>query len=100
MRVRSRCLVLACAGLWLAFGSALGACAEAPAADPLEDTTWAPKSGSRLKARYLADDSGARVFAGWFDEQRGEYCHVARGDDGRYYCFPFANRTLYADARC
>jgi hypothetical protein len=95
-RVRSRGLVLACA---LA-GSALGSCAEAPPEDPPENDTWAPKSGSRLKARYLVDETGTRVFAGWFDEQRGEYCRVARGEAGRYYCFPFANRSLFADPRC
>lgn len=82
---------------------ALGlACAERdPAAPgPLPPSTWEPVSGSRLTARFLLSDDGLRIFDGWFDNQRGEYCRVARGQNGRFYCFPAANPAVFSDARC
>src|SRR4051812_17454159 len=98
MRVPSRSLSLACAAMLAAV--AVGACADEAPADPADDTSLSPRSGTRLQARYLVDREGARVFAGWFDAARGEYCRVARGDGGTYYCFPFANDALYTDATC
>jgi hypothetical protein len=99
MRVPSRSLSLACAGA-AALAAAVGACSGDDAQEPAENTALAPQSGSRLQARYLIDGEGARMFAGWFDATRGEYCRVARGDGGRYYCFPFGNTAVYADATC
>jgi hypothetical protein len=61
---------------------------------------WQPTSGTRLKARTLVGEDGSRVFEGWFDQQRGEYCRVARGENGRFYCFPYANPAFFRDARC
>jgi hypothetical protein len=63
-------------------------------------SSWEPASGSRLSARFLMGDDGLRIFDGWFDTARGEYCRVARGPNGRYFCFPSANPAVYTDARC
>ena len=73
---------------------------EEPPAGPSAPSTWEPVSGSRLQARYLTSDDGLRVFDGWFDTSRGEYCRVGRGQGGRYYCFPAANPSVFRDARC
>ncbi len=67
---------------------------------PSEPSSWQPISGSRLSARFLLGDDGSRIFDGWFDTQRAEYCRVARGQNGRYYCFPSSNPAVYGDARC
>jgi hypothetical protein len=83
-----------------ALAAAAGGCSDDEPPEAPEDATYTAKSGSRLKARYFVDDEGARVFAGWFDSLRGEACRVARGEGGRYYCFPYGNPALYADARC
>jgi hypothetical protein len=81
--------------------SAFGGCADgqAPGA-PRGPSSWQPLGGSRLQARFLLGDDGTRLFDGWFDTQRGEFCRVARGQNGRYYCFPSANPVVYRDARC
>ena len=67
---------------------------------PVTDSSWAPVSGSRLEARFLVGDDGSRIFYSWFDKTRGEYCRVARGQNGRYFCFPSSNPAVYSDARC
>jgi hypothetical protein len=72
---------------------------ELPPAEGLP-STWEPVSGSRLSARFLLGEDGLRVFDGWFDNQRGEPCRIARGQGGRYYCFPAANAAVFSDARC
>ena len=64
-----------------------------------------PRPGSRSAGRGCrpgtwSGDDGPRVFDGWFDTARGEYCRVARGQNGRYYCFPAANPVVFSDARC
>jgi hypothetical protein len=59
-----------------------------------------PVSGTRLQARYLKADDGTRVFHGWFDNVRNEFCRVARGEGGRYYCFPENNPAAFRDNRC
>ena len=63
-------------------------------------STWEPVSGSRLQARHLLTEDGLRIFDGWFDTSRGEYCRVARGQGNRYYCFPATNPVVFRDARC
>jgi hypothetical protein len=72
---------------------------ELPATETVP-STWEPVSGSRLSARFLLGENGLRVFDGWFDNDRGEPCRVARGQGGRYYCFPAANAAVFSDARC
>jgi hypothetical protein len=73
---------------------------EEPPAVTGAPSTWEPVSGTRLSARFLLGDDGLRVFDGWFDTLRGEPCRVARGQGGRYYCFPAANPSVFRDARC
>jgi hypothetical protein len=80
---------------------AVAACAGGEGPRPSDEpSSWQPISGARLSARFLLGEDGSRIFDGWFDTQRGEYCRVARGANGRYYCFPSANPVVYGDARC
>jgi hypothetical protein len=61
---------------------------------------WEPQSGSRLEARHLVGEDGTRLFRGWFDRARGEFCRVGRGEGGRYYCFPESNPAAFRDRNC
>ena len=71
-----------------------------PDSEDPSDSSWQPVSGSRLEARFLLGDDGSRIFYSWFDTTRGEYCQVARTQNGRYFCFPSSNPAVYSDARC
>ena len=97
------------ARVWLAcwaaaVAGAIAGCSGDGSSDPTmgggPGTAWDARSGSRLQARYLTGEDGSRVWGGWFDSTRNEPCRVARGEGGRYYCFPEANRAVYKDARC
>ena len=60
-------------------------------------------SGSRLKARWLAADDGARHFQGWHDTERDADCAFQTAEDGKPRCLPFSasmNTSWYADASC
>jgi hypothetical protein len=92
-----RALTLALVCPWWAFAGCADGQGPRPAQAP---STWEPVSGSRLTARFLTGEDGSRIFDGWFDTERGEFCRVARGQNGRYYCFPSSNPVVYGDARC
>lgn len=60
-------------------------------------------SGTRLKARSLAAEDGARHFAGWYDSEREVECSFQRAADGTIRCLPASasvNSTWFADASC
>ncbi len=72
--------------------------------DPVPDASADPTSGTRLKAKYMKADDGARApIAGvWHDSQRNEECSFQRAADGKQRCMP-TNVTyagFYADASC
>jgi hypothetical protein len=71
-----------------------------PGEGPTSDSFWEPVSGSRLEARFLIGADGSRIFHGWHDRARGEFCRIARGPSGRHFCFPSSNPAVYSDARC
>jgi hypothetical protein len=92
---------------WLALTTAIaliigcsdgGTAGQAPG--PERASAWEPRSGTRLLARYLVGDDGSRVWHGWFDSARKEPCRIARGESGRYSCFPEGNRAVFRDDRC
>jgi hypothetical protein len=102
MRACPRCF----SSLLLVFAflaGAAGACSsdDSPYDDKVgDDPTRKPQSGTRLKAGYLVGEDGTRVFQGWFDSGRNEYCRIARGESGGYRCFPSTNPAVFRDARC
>lgn len=60
-------------------------------------------SGSRLEARWLAADDGARHFAGWRDRERDAECSFQRAQDGQMRCLPSSaamNASWFGDAAC
>jgi len=67
-----------------------------------------PRSGGRLRARFLggAGEGGVAigVFLGWFDRQRGEACAFRPATDGRVRCLPTSIAAdwavRYEDAAC
>jgi hypothetical protein len=58
----------------------------------------AASSGTRLRARFYVTE-GDRLFAGWYDQARGEVCHFRAGADGTTRCFPEVFHA-YAGAHC
>lgn len=60
-------------------------------------------SGSRLKARWLVADDGARHFQGWHDSERDADCAFQTAEDGKLRCLPLSaamNTSWYGDASC
>ncbi len=61
-------------------------------------------SGSRLKAKFLETDGGARNFVGWYDSERDEDCAFGIAADGQQRCLPDAlwlsARSYFSDANC
>jgi hypothetical protein len=76
--------------------------AQGPAGPAGKDTTTV--SGSRLRARFLAGDDGARQFIGFHDVKLGADCTAFPDGLGATRCMPlpFAQATggAYADAAC
>lgn len=56
---------------------------------PVRDAAAQMTSGSRLRARYLVSDDGARSFVGWYDSARSENCSFMPAPDGVTRCLPF-----------
>ncbi len=76
---------------WIAGAAALAACGTPTPSDGIV-------SGSRLKARFMTAEGGARQFQGWHDSELDVDCSVF-GDEMR--CYPDASSTgLFADATC
>jgi hypothetical protein len=68
-----------------------------------QPSTLAPVAGSRLAPLYLVAEDGAREFAGWFDNVRGERCAFAVAGDGALRCLPVDGVVLgevFADPAC
>jgi hypothetical protein len=64
-----------------------------------------PVSGTRLKAKYMKADDGARapIADVWHDSQRNEECRFQRASDGKRRCLPTSvtyHSGYYADASC
>lgn len=73
---------------------------QGPQGEPGAD---AAVSGSRIKARWVVSDDGARHFLQWYDSLLGFPCVFARSSDGIVRCVPNRMGMLagwYADAAC
>jgi len=61
-------------------------------------------SGTRLRARTLVAEDGARAPNGWHDSARGVDCSFQRAADGKLRCLPLSSGTIhtqwFADASC
>jgi hypothetical protein len=58
-------------------------------------------SGSRIHARTVAGEDGARGFLGWYDSQLQTECTWRTASDGQTRCLPVAmSTTFFADAGC
>lgn len=72
--------------------------------DPVPDASADPTSGTRLKAKYIKADDGARAPMAdvWHDSQRNEECRFQRASDGKQRCLPTSVNYAgyYADASC
>lgn len=69
--------------------------------DTGKETAGGEKSGTRLRARYVAGGDGSREFVGWHDMERDEDCSFKQGDAGKLRCMPAAHPVLdYSDAEC
>jgi hypothetical protein len=49
------------------------------------------QSGSRIRAKILITDDGARAFQGWHDSQRHEDCEFQRDAEGTMRCLPLVS---------
>lgn len=81
-----------------------GATEDAGAGDAAVETesSCTPRSGTRLKRRWLASDDGARVFDGMYDSSLESTCSFYRTSDGKYRCLPFRSTSTlrYLDDQC
>lgn len=72
--------------------------------DPVPDASADPVSGTRLKAKYMKADDGARAPLAdvWHDSQRNEECRFQLASDGKQRCLPtsYSYISYYADAAC
>jgi hypothetical protein len=59
-------------------------------------------SGSRIKARVIVSNDGAKSFLGWFDTQRNEACSFMQAGDGKLRCQPYTIMSFqgYLDSNC
>lgn len=60
-------------------------------------------SGSRLKAKWLTAEDGARQFQGFHDSARGEDCSFLTATDGQRRCLPqglSVNPNVFTDTAC
>ncbi|HQY63371.1 MAG: hypothetical protein IPF92_30870 [Myxococcales bacterium] len=59
------------------------------------------RGGSRLKARVLSGEGGAKVFQSFSDSALGTDCAPRQGADGKLRCLPLVGGDpLFADAAC
>lgn len=73
-----------------------GAAADTLDSAPMSDltSTCAARGGSRLKARFLKTEEGAKLFQGFWDSKRNERCSFRLLWDGKVRCVPDADGVL------
>lgn len=60
-------------------------------------------SGTRLRVRYGSSPDGARMFLGWYDNERKENCIVYQVGQGKMKCLPqdsVQTSVYFEDAAC